>query len=796
MIFCFTANWHHPSMRWSQCLLLIVTSCMSNLVGAQNFPSMMQLSDDGHQLIVGKQTLSGFYNDSIVRSIYLTFPNTNYWTQLTNNYNSHTDLPATMVFDGETFDSVGVRFKGQTSYMNVSGQKKSFNITTDAFIDGQNVKGYNITNLNNCFDDASFLREVLYLHQIRQHIPAARANYVQLYLNNESWGLYANVQQLNKDFYEEWFLSNDGSNWRADRPAGTGGPGPGGGGWGDGTAALNYLGSDTTEYQQYYTLKSTSDADPWTDLVQVCDVLNNTPAANLDSVFNKYMDVDRALWFLASENAFADDDSYIYKGKMDYYVYQEKETGRFTPQEYDGNSAFHLQATTSWSPFYHADDVDYPLLNKLLAVPALRQRYLAHFRTIIAQEMNQESVNETIDYYQTLIDSLVQADTKKLYSYAQFNTQINDLRNFVNNRRNYLSSNTEIAQPTPTIHSASHFVNGLEWERPQSTETANVWANVTCDQGISAVWLYYCNGLVGKFTKTLMFDDGMHNDNAANDGIYGATIPAMQGGSWVRYYIEAVSNNPTKTASYLPVGAEHDVFVYLVRPDVIPNSPVVINELMAANQQTIADEMGEYDDWVELYNRSNITIDLSNYILTDNDLNLEKWHFPEGTTIAPNSYLIVWADENGSQGDLHANFKLSASNGERLSLLDANSAILDEVSFGTQMTDSSWARLPNGIGNFVTTYATFAQNNENALTTNTIIQPTLRLYPNPAKGILHILLPTAMPQNLPIQIVDMYGQVVLATETTQQHTVLATQQLPSGLYVVRCGEMSAKLIVK
>ncbi|HNI44676.1 MAG TPA: lamin tail domain-containing protein, partial [Chitinophagales bacterium] len=197
-----------------------------------------------------------------------------------------------------------------------------------------------------------------------------------------------------------------------------------------------------------------------------------------------------------------------------------------------------------------------------------------------------------------------------------------------------------------------------------------------------------------------------------------------------------------------------------------------------------------------LYNRSNATVDLSNYILTDNDLNLEKWRFPEGTTMAPNSYLIVWADENGSQGDFHANFKLSASNGERLSLLDANGAVLDEVSFGTQMTDSSWARLPNGTGSFVTTYATFAQNNENALATNTINQPTLRLYPNPTKDLLHILLPTAMPQKLPIQIIDMYGQVLLATEATQQHIVLATQQLPSGLYVVRCGEMSTKLIIK
>ena len=55
-----------------------------------------------------------------------------------------------------------------------------------------------------------------------------------------------------------------------------------------------------------------------------------------------------------------------------------------------------------------------------------------------------------------------------------------------------------------------------------------------------------------------MYDDGAHNDGAANDGTYGATIPGHTGGTWVRYYIEAVANNSANSVSYLPVGAEHE----------------------------------------------------------------------------------------------------------------------------------------------------------------------------------------------------------------------------------------------
>lgn len=57
-------------------------------------------------------------------------------------------------------------------------------------------------------------------------------------------------------------------------------------------------------------------------------------------------------------NYFADDDSYVNKGGMDYYVYWEIETDRITPLEYDGNSCMDaLQA--NWSPFYKITDSDF-----------------------------------------------------------------------------------------------------------------------------------------------------------------------------------------------------------------------------------------------------------------------------------------------------------------------------------------------------------------------------------------------------------------------------------------------------
>ena len=141
-----------------------------------------------------------------------------------------------------------------------------------------------------------------------------------------------------------------------------------------------------------------------------------------------------------------------------------------------------------------------------------------------------------------------------------------------------------------------------------------------------------------------------------------------------------------------------------------PEPAVVINEFMASNSQTIADAQGGYDDWIELYNKSQEDIDLSGYYLSDNPKNLKQWRFPDGTTISANAYLMIWADRASGYTDmtaqppqLHANFELSRR-GEQLFLVNTdengNSTIIDHISFGHQREDRSTGRLPNGLGEF------------------------------------------------------------------------------------------------
>lgn len=138
---------------------------------------------------------------------------------------------------------------------------------------------------------------------------------------------------------------------------------------------------------------------------------------------------------------------------------------------------------------------------------------------------------------------------------------------------------------------------------------------------------------------------------------------------------------------------------------------VVINELLPKNSQYGADQEGEYDDWIELFNPAEVDQDLSGYFLSDSKKEPRKWSLPEGTIIGAMDYLIVWCDGDTLQAGLHTNYKLSAD-GENVVFLDADGNLLDFAEYPATQVEQSWARKPNGTGDFVWSVPTFNQSND------------------------------------------------------------------------------------
>jgi len=153
-------------------------------------------------------------------------------------------------------------------------------------------------------------------------------------------------------------------------------------------------------------------------------------------------------------------------------------------------------------------------------------------------------------------------------------------------------------------------------------------------------------------------------------------------------------------------GVESRDFAMLAREWRQQGIPLVINEVMASNGDTIRDPQGENDDWIEIYNPGPYTINIGGMYLTDEMGNPTKWQIPTNvwtlTRISPGRYLIIWIDNDvqdnrgSSTYGIHAGFELNAD-GDQIALFDATGTVLiDSVSFQNQTPDISYGRYPNG----------------------------------------------------------------------------------------------------
>ena len=683
---------------------------------------------------------AGLYDEKVLRALFLEFPNKDWYEELGDFYRTDVDIPADLTVDGVAYPSVGVRFRGNSSYsMTGKSAKKPFNIAIDYNDPNQRLYGYKTLNLLSGHADASFIREVLYSRICRDYIPAPKANFVKLVINGENWGIYTNLQQFNKDFLRDWFGTRRGVRWKIS-------PGRNRGG------SLAWNGPDVADYKDAFQLKTgRAPDDCWDDLVKLCETLDKTPDEELEAALNPVLNIDRALWLIALENTFIDSDGYISRGS-DYYLYKDPD-GRFSMIPYDNNETFRFAGgggPNMWpsndpmlSPVAHEDNENLPVISRLLSIPHLRARYLAHVRTIVSEWLDWDVLNPIITEYQSLIDAEVKADSKKLYAYDAFaNSQTKDVsggegpgpggfgpggdfgrrggfgrrgapdgeggrrrgtgrgggpgggvtpsfKRFVSERREFLLNHPEINKPTPVIQWVSQYSAPVAWG------TVQIKAEVSGDVELESALLYYSTG-------TEMLFDSVKMQEAGN-GVYSGEIPPFLPGTHVHYYVEARSAASVGTTTFAPPGVELGAFTYRVAALIAESSPVVINEFMARNAASITDPQGEYDDWIELYNTSDAEVDLSGMYLSDNKDDLRKWAFPRSTTIPSGGYLIIWADEDGkSRPGLHANFKLSG-NGEIVMLIDRDekaNAILDSIEFGKQEKDAAMGRFTDGSGEF------------------------------------------------------------------------------------------------
>jgi hypothetical protein len=635
-----------------------------------------------------------FYDANQVNTIQLYFPQSN-WDQLLDNLFSAGNedrLLGTAIINGVTFDSVGVRYKGNSSY-NASRLKNPLNIKLNYMIENQLLDGkYGTIKLANGFSDPSFVRETLGYEIARKYMPASMANYANVYVNDVLIGAYTNVQDVDSYFMQTLMHCDDKPRFKCDTNTMSA------------VTVWGYLGADSTAYSQYYGIESDYG---WTELIHFANVLNNDQN-NIATVLN----VDQNLWMCAFDNLVVSLDSPI-NIFHNFYLFGDA-SGRFNPILWDLNMTFGgfgggggtVTQMQQYNPLQNSTSTTFPIISHVISNARYKKMFLAHMRTMLTENFSNNWYSTRAAELQAICGPSVQADPHFFYTYANFQANLNSsvsggsggpgggtvpgITQLMNARATYLLSSTAFQGTVPVIAAINHSPEVVVQNIPVTFTLAAT--NATYAQ------LGIRQNIADKFTYYQMYDDGAHGDGASNDGVFGVTITPGYGE--MQYYGYAENS---AQGTFLPARAEHEFLTLSIEAE---PGDLYINEIMA-NNLSFPDPNSDLDDWVELYNPTDNPIDIGGMYMCDSHYvnGISAWtHIPTNaptqTTISAHSFLVVWFDEETTEGPLHMNNKLGAS-ADAVYLIDSDGVtVIDTYTWttatGLNIADVSIGRLPDG----------------------------------------------------------------------------------------------------
>jgi len=321
------------------------------------------------------------------------------------------------------------------------------------------------------------------------------------------------------------------------------------------------------------------------------------------------------------------------------------------------------------------------------------------------------------------------------------------------------------------MYVSSSLKNSMAFELPDvdlgAGEYLVIWADNDTEQGSlhTDFKLQAAGEAVGLFETT------DHGNVLIHGWTYGVMTDDISMG-----FPTAASNAPEYLATPTPGSSNATSTLY---------SDICINEFECTSN------FGGYDDWIEIFNRGALAIDLSGCFLSDNIDELTKWTFPSGTTLAAGDYLVIYEDALGFS---------SSSSGDEVIALTASDSVtgLDYFDYDEQTADHSQGRYPDGVSTwyFFNNPSEGTTNTDpSGITTGTITNLPGQIclypnYPNPCNPTTTIAFTLPDAYKVKLAVYDMLGKEVAVIAdgqfTSGYHTVTwSARNLASGFYFYR-----------
>ena len=186
--------------------------------------------------------------------------------------------------DSITFDSIGVRYKGNSSFIFAKNSpKKPFKFRFDRYKAGQTFFGHERLNFSNGAKDPTNVREKIAYDVIRRYMPAPRASFATISVSGKMIGLYTQVEQIDNGFIKRNFVKDKGNLYKS----------------ADNGATLLYKGQNQSSYEPDYDLKTNETINDWSGFIDMIDRLNNSPDSLFVASAGAWLDLGRSARFCA-----------------------------------------------------------------------------------------------------------------------------------------------------------------------------------------------------------------------------------------------------------------------------------------------------------------------------------------------------------------------------------------------------------------------------------------------------------------------------------------------------------------
>ncbi|MGI8603482.1 MAG: FG-GAP-like repeat-containing protein [Verrucomicrobiales bacterium] len=263
-------------------------------------------------------------------------------------------------------------------------------------------------------------------------------------------------------------------------------------------------------------------------------------------------------------------------------------------------------------------------------------------------------------------------------------------------------------------------LNGISLPSLTPGQPLRFYATATDDIGLVGLTVHWrVRTPAGQpFQNALLFDDGMSGDGGRLDGVFSGIIDALlPAGTEIEFYLESedlsgakkfIPGQPSETSDE---GIATELYTLRV-PGASAPAGLEISEVLASNHSTIADDLGEYDDYVELRNVTGQIVSLHNLELVENLFGGSRRlkfnetliaNYPnDDITLAPGAHRLVFSDGDDFESPtiFHAPFELNAETGGEVFLVrrtaQGTQEVLDFSHFPVSPADVACARL--GVG--------------------------------------------------------------------------------------------------